>query len=78
MNLTNCKSVKESFMTMENEDNCMEKCPICKISYMNFGIEYNYGNPVIYYHCPFCNYDTRNLTATTSNYIEYHSIKTNL
>ena len=53
------------------------KCPHCN-TYMNFGVEYNYGNPVVFYHCSVCNYDTRNLTATTANYVEYHPIKTSI
>lgn len=53
------------------------KCPHCN-TYMNCGVEYNYGNPVVFYHCPVCKYDTRNQTSTTANYIEYHSIKTSI
>ena len=39
----------------------MEICPDCG-SYMEFHMEYFCGNPVIYYTCPDCGYDSRNVS----------------
>lgn len=35
----------------------LERCPHCS-SYLNFSMEYNYGNPVIVYTCDNCKYTT--------------------
>lgn len=45
----------------------MEQCPNC-YEYMDFHMEYFCGNPIIYYTCPKCGYDERNVktVATTS------------
>ena len=43
----------------------MEQCPKCG-EYIEFHIEYSCGNPVIYYTCPQCGYDTRSLVVTVS------------
>lgn len=44
----------------------MEQCPVCG-TFMQFNMTYAYGNPVIYYTCPMCNYDTRDIRTTASS-----------
>ena len=38
----------------------METCPKCHC-YMDFHIEYFCGNPYIFYTCPCCGHDDRNV-----------------
>ena len=46
----------------------MEQCPRCS-SFMNFHMDYSCGNPVIFWKCPCCGYDTRNNIVITSNHV---------
>ena len=36
----------------------LERCPHCNNSYLNFSMDYRYGNPVIVYTCENCKYTT--------------------
>ena len=46
----------------------MEQCPVCG-AYMNFNMTYFCGNPVIYYRCSCCGYDSRNTKSYATSTI---------
>ena len=46
----------------------MEQCPKC-YQYMNFNMTMFCGNPFIFYTCPNCGYDERNIKITATSYL---------
>ena len=61
-------AVNNQTIQFVKRDKTMEQCPKC-YQYMNFNMTMFCGNPFIFYTCPNCGYDERNIKITATSYL---------